>query len=178
MLDFHPQGSGCQLVKGLELQILQDIDAMYNMCLWRGGWRIKVVVPMSKAPIEITTGSSADQSLPDPAMGYPEGCVVVPTAHPKVLLGNQQGSFSREERQQLASETLLDIMRAFAYFRGADRHNLQERSLQLYGEAVKHPTFAGHVWSLAEMTAGQADPFKGQERATALASRNGRGGRR
>jgi len=80
-------------VEGVEMEILREIDILYNLVLERGGWHIKVVVAFSHAPISITMESDT-ATRPRASMGYPADCLAIAAAHPKVLVGNQQGKFS------------------------------------------------------------------------------------
>lgn len=145
---------------------------MYNLCVRRGGWKITVVMPMSDAPVAATVDPS-DHSQPAPCQHYPPHCVVVKTAHPKVLMGNQQGAFSAADRQEMASLALRDIMKGIALFRGGS-DNLHGRVLDLYTTASRHPSFSGFVWTSEELKNGKASAECSQERAGALASRNGK----
>ena len=166
------QEEGCLPVKGLELDILREVDIIYNLGLRRGGWKVKVVLPMSGAPVDATV-SNRDRSKPHPDLGYPTDCVVVEAAHPKVLLGNQQGRFNADDRQRLASLALHDVMKAVALLRGGADDLQEERVMELYAAAAEHPVYKGKVWTVAELRAGSAKPESSQQRASALARRNG-----
>jgi len=154
-------------VEGVELDIMREIDVLYNLVLDRGGWHISVVVAFSHAPISITMESDT-ATMPRPDMGYPADCLAIAAAHPKVLIGNQQGKFSGEQRVQMKSETLRDVCRAIA----AVKTGGPDAVAEAYGKCQDQELYHGTTLPFNSIHTG-VDAATSQQLARELARING-----
>ena len=154
-------------MEGVELKILREIDILYNLVLERGGWHIKVVVAFSHAPITITMGIDT-ATVPLSDMGYPADCLAIAAAHPKVLVGNQQGSFSGEKRVKMKSNALRDVCKAIIAVKGGG----DEAVAEAYGKCQEQELYYKTTLPFNSIDNG-VDKATSQQLARELARING-----
>lgn len=154
-------------MEGVELEILREVDILHNLALERGGWIIVVVVAFSCAPIRITMESDA-ATVPLAGMGYPTGFLAIAAAHPKVLVGNQQGNFTCAQRVQMKSETLRDVCVAIAAVKGGG----QEAVAEAYGKVQEQEMYHGTTLPFDNIDNG-VDAATSQQLSRKLARING-----
>jgi len=125
------------------------------------------VVAFSYEPISITIGiDTATMPLPD--MGYPTDCLAIAAAHPKVLVGNQQGEFTGEQRVKMKSKALRDVCKAIVAVKGGGHEAMAEA----YALAQEQEMYHGTTLPFNSIETG-VDVATSQQLARELARFNG-----
>jgi hypothetical protein len=135
--------------EGLELEILQLIDALWNLCLRLGGWSIEVVVPMSAAPVGVTLAEQmgSGEAVPEEGlavaadMGYLKRTRAFPNCHPKYMYGgNYQGKGSPVQRILRASVCVMDFCKPLAYYNKLTKMDTGLSVEEVYDQIATAPT--------------------------------------
>lgn len=167
---------GCVRPSGEELELLDLLDILWNLCVARGGWRITAVLAMSTIPASITL----EDNRVIPGRGYPDECRGVETSHPIDLAceGRQRQGV---DRVLDASRVLRDMVIAMvmAAAPGAKGERLEKLIRGAYDEVYFNSDYfsdedsrpvRAYPWTV--LTAG-VDKTTAAEAASAAARANG-----
>lgn len=145
------QDSGCEQPKGLELELLDLLDRLWNLCVERGGWHIVSVLAMSKLAADVTM---TDEGELLPRRGYVASPFALETAHP-INLACEGRQSAGVDRVQAASAILLDFCTAVAAAAGdEDEKELERRADELYDIAHRTTYFSRRTYGLEDLTSG------------------------
>lgn len=155
---------------GTDLELLDKVDRLWNLCVSRGGWNIACVLALSRKPASVTLDDESGEVKG--GRGYPDDCRGVESAHPIDLAceGRQRKGYDRVKD---ASRILEDICRALAMADGLH----EERLRRVTRGAYEHVTDTSEYFKLRAYTwdqhKGGVDKATAREAASSAARANG-----